>query len=94
MRVFLPIRSPILLPIRMNAGGDERLGARSPTERRFAVVSRSRTTAEIETFISEVSTDEHEPSPSRGGSRAAYRRSIPLQPPCLASTQPSISSLT
>ena len=50
-----PIRSPILLPIRMNAADTSASSAIADCTP-LAVVSRSCTTAEIETFISDVST--------------------------------------
>src|SRR6476646_407443 len=50
-----PIRSAILLPIRMNAA-ETRASRAIADWTPLAVVSRSLTTAEIETFISEVST--------------------------------------
>src|SRR5580765_4671733 len=50
-----PIRSPILLPIRMNAA-DTRASSAIADWTPLAVVCRSWTTAEIETFISDVST--------------------------------------
>src|SRR5262245_48630021 len=50
-----PIRSPTLLPIRMNAAETSASSAIADWTP-LAVVPRSRTTAEIETFISEVST--------------------------------------
>src|SRR6478752_3737153 len=50
-----PIRSPILLPIRMNAAETSASSAIADCTP-LAVVSRSCTTAEIETFISDVST--------------------------------------
>src|SRR5215204_4656705 len=49
-----PNRSPILLPIRMNAA-DTSASIATAACTPLTVVSRSRTTAEIETFISEVS---------------------------------------
>src|SRR3954454_9710803 len=50
-----PIRSAILLPIRMNAA-ETRASSAIADWTPLAVVSRSLTTAEIDTFISEVST--------------------------------------
>ena len=50
-----PIRSPTLLPIRMNAAETSASSAIADWTP-LTVVSRSRTTAEIETFISDVST--------------------------------------
>src|SRR6185312_17569640 len=50
-----PNRSPILLPIRMNAAETSASSAIADCTP-LAVVSRSWTTAEIETFISDVST--------------------------------------
>src|ERR1700745_1735632 len=50
-----PIRSPSLLPTRMNAAETSASSAIADWTP-LAVVSRSWTTAEIETFISEVST--------------------------------------
>src|SRR6478736_5840575 len=50
-----PIRSPILLPIRMNAAETSASSAIADCTP-LAVVCRSCTTAEIETFISDVST--------------------------------------
>src|SRR5580765_378126 len=50
-----PIRSPILLPMRMNAAETSASSAIADCTP-LAVVSRSCTTAEIETFISDVST--------------------------------------
>ena len=50
-----PKRSPILLPIRMNAAETSASSAIADWTP-LAVVSRSCTTAEIETFISDVST--------------------------------------
>src|SRR3954464_3909293 len=52
---FRPIRSPTLLLIRMNAA-ETRASSAMAACTPLAVVSRSLTTAEIETFISEVST--------------------------------------
>src|SRR3954470_20150870 len=49
------MRSPTLLPIRMNAA-DTRASSAMADWTLLTVVSRSSTTAEIETFISEVST--------------------------------------
>src|SRR3954447_8310421 len=49
-----PNRSPSLLPIRMNAADTSASNATAACTP-LAVVSRSRTTAEIDTFISEVS---------------------------------------
>src|SRR3954462_13407842 len=49
-----PNRSPSLLPIRMNAA-DTSASSATAACTPLAVVSRSRTTAEIDTFISEVS---------------------------------------
>ena len=50
-----PMRSPTLLPIRMNAA-ETRASSAIADWTLLTVVSRSRTTAEIDTFISEVST--------------------------------------
>ena len=50
-----PIRSPTLLPIRMNAAETSASSAIADWTP-LTVVSRSWTTAEIDTFISEVST--------------------------------------
>ncbi len=50
-----PIRSPILPPIRMNAAETSASSAIADWTP-LAVVSRSLTTAEIDTFISDVST--------------------------------------
>ena len=50
-----PIRSPTLLPIRMKAAETSASSAIADCTP-LTVVSRSRTTAEIETFISDVST--------------------------------------
>ena len=50
-----PIRSPTLLPIRMNAAETSASSAIADWTP-LTVVSRSSTTAEIETFISDVST--------------------------------------
>src|SRR6201993_4106542 len=49
------MRSPILLPMRMNAAETSASSAMADWTP-LAVVSRSRTTAEIDTFISDVST--------------------------------------
>ena len=49
------MKSPILLPIRMNAA-DTRASSAIADWTPLAVVCRSRITAEIETFISDVST--------------------------------------
>src|SRR5215831_4524191 len=49
------MRSPTLLPIRMNAA-DTRASSAIADWTPLTVVSRSRTTDEIETFISDVST--------------------------------------
>ncbi len=52
---FLPNKSPILLPIKMNAA--ETNASRAIADcTPLAVVFRSRTTEEIDTFISDVST--------------------------------------
>ena len=53
--LFRPNRSPILLPIKMNAAETSASSAIADWTP-LTVVSRSRTTAEIETFINEVST--------------------------------------
>jgi hypothetical protein len=50
-----PMRSPVLPPIRMNAAETSASSAIAPCTP-LTVVSRSRTTAEIDTFMSEVST--------------------------------------
>ena len=50
-----PIRSPTLLPIRMNAA-DTSASSAIADWTPLTVVSRSRTTDAIDTFISEVST--------------------------------------
>src|SRR3954452_13055448 len=50
-----PIRSPILLPMRMNAAETSASSAIAPWTP-LTVVSRSSTTLEIETFINDVST--------------------------------------
>src|SRR3954447_10206107 len=50
-----PMRSPILLPMRMNAADTRASSAIAPWTS-LTVVSRSSTTLEIDTFISDVST--------------------------------------
>src|SRR6185503_15133182 len=80
------MRSPILLPIRMNAA-DTSASSAIADWTPLTVVSRSSTTAAIETFISDVSTTSTNiaiaSSSARRGWPAGFAVSVMLGPPSL-----------
>ena len=83
---FRPMRSPILLLIRMNAA-DTSASSAIADWTPLAVVLRSLTTAEIDTFISDVSTT----STNIAADSSSARRE--LKPPSAASSGPTAASV-
>jgi hypothetical protein len=78
-----PIRSPILPPIKMNAAEKSASSAIADWTP-LAVVSRSRTTAEIDTFMSDVSTT--------STNIAIARRTASVWSPLDSSATPAVAS--
>ena len=77
-----PNRSPILLLIRMNAA-ETRASSAIALCTELTVVSRSRTTAEIDTFINDVSTTRTNiAAASTSDKRVFLANRIPLRPTC------------